>query len=127
MPEAAHPAVQLQRIQFTGGLLYDENGTLYRNVNAEAPTYVGTPSQDIDAEWEALIHDRYTPLTSSEAFSIGLESFSLPSKQSYWAGVDVFHSLHCINYVRMVLDLDYYGDRLDPLPIRRLHVGQITA
>lgn len=55
-PEPAHPAVQLHQIRFTGGLLYDENGTLYRNVNPEEPSYVGSPTEDMDAAWEALIH-----------------------------------------------------------------------
>ena len=61
---------------------------------------------EIDAAWEDLTRDRYFLLSDQEA----LEAYGADPSQ-YWnvhhggyiAGLDVLHSLHCLNHLRMSL------------------------
>jgi hypothetical protein len=103
-------------VKFTGNLYYDANHTLHRSVEPDEPQYVGDPSPEIDKNWENLIHDRYVAFAGSDdspGSSLRDESFQNPHRGGmYRIGVDVFHTLHCINKIRMALDRDHYHDDL---------------
>jgi hypothetical protein len=51
----AKNSIAMEEVSFTGGLLYDQNGTLYREFDANRPQYVGLPGPHIDTAWKNLI------------------------------------------------------------------------
>ena len=83
--------------------------------------YVGN-TPEIDAEWEELSKDRYFLLTDAEA----REAYG-NSPLKYWnvhhggyvAGLDVMHTLHCLNHLRMSLYPETYPQ--DPEYVSRSH------
>ena len=72
--------------------------------------YVGsTPA--VDAAWDELTEDRYFLLTNDEARrAYGQDHLGQPPAE-YWnvhhggyvAGLDVLHTLHCLNHLRKTL------------------------
>ena len=58
--EPLRSALELERVTFTGGLDFDENGTLYRTIEPGSPQYVGKPNPEIDANWESLLEGMST-------------------------------------------------------------------
>ncbi|KAH8805165.1 hypothetical protein F5884DRAFT_859778 [Xylogone sp. PMI_703] len=117
-------AIHIKEVQFTGGLRYDPNGTLYATSNPEEPVYVGPPSKELDDAWEDLVHgmdkvkqpeqparqNRYLAITPEQAAEVGGNLHFMKDVGYYSAGVDVLHSLHCLNMLRMSLDLDHYKE-----------------
>jgi hypothetical protein len=55
MTEPAKSTIEPVQISFTGGLHYDEQGHLFREVIGNEPQYVGPPSPEIDAAWDDLL------------------------------------------------------------------------
>lgn len=53
----------MKKVQFTGGLKFDENGTTYRAVDPTVTQYVGEPSELLDRAWTSLLlgEKRSTP------------------------------------------------------------------
>ena len=53
----------MHRVHFTGGLHWDENGTLIRNPipDGKGPEWVGPPSPEMDALWDQVTDSK--PLT----------------------------------------------------------------
>jgi len=51
---AARPAIRTVQRKFTTGIESYLNGSLYRSFDPEELSYVGPPSAEIDANWEAL-------------------------------------------------------------------------
>ena len=51
----AMPRIMMETVKFSGGLRYDKNGKLYRNVDNSQVEYVGRPSRDMDRVWDDLI------------------------------------------------------------------------
>jgi hypothetical protein len=47
--------LEVQKVKFSGGLSFDENGTLYRNFDPNAVQYVGEPNKAIDHAWAELL------------------------------------------------------------------------
>jgi hypothetical protein len=99
----------LRKQPFYGSLDFKEHRG-FIPVGSPSLKYVG-PGSAVDAAWEELTKDRYFLLTDDEA----IEAYgSDPSK--YWnvhhggyiAGLDVLHSLHCVNHLRMWLYPDVY-------------------
>ncbi|KAK5164860.1 uncharacterized protein LTR77_009524 [Saxophila tyrrhenica] len=106
---AARSAISTSIQQFTGSL--DFNGH-HGFVPPDSPSlaYMGS-GPSIDAAWDTLTADRYFLLTDDEA----REAYGADPAQ-YWnvhhggyvAGLDVLHSLHCVNHLRMSLYPDVY-------------------
>jgi hypothetical protein len=46
-------------MSFTGGLHFDQNGDVYREVIEDEPQYVGYPSPEIEAAWDSLLKGMY--------------------------------------------------------------------
>jgi len=103
--------LQLQQVRFTGGIKFDENGTLFRSIDPTTPQYVGPPNSHIDEAWDTMLEVRYFAVTPDEAAKIGNGIYNHP-QDGYITGVDVLHSLHCLNALRKALDADYYGAEL---------------
>ena len=112
--------------------------------------YAGLPSPKIDKNWNELIGDwysqsysfhcrsngpigRYFRLEDSEVSLLNQDT-ELPAltkmhsneritKEGFYGGPDVLHSLHCLNAIRKHLDTDYYADSMAlPPEYRRIHI-----
>lgn len=59
LPVLSRAVVELEEVAFTGGLLYHDNGTLYREIDETKPQYVGRPGPHIDKAWEDLMSGAY--------------------------------------------------------------------
>lgn len=107
---AAHAAITLQQTPFTGSLDFAGHHG-FVPPNSPSLAYMGSGSA-IDAAWETLTADRYFLLTDAEA----LEAYGTAHMPKYWnvhhggyvAGLDVLHSLHCLNHLRMSLYPEVY-------------------
>jgi hypothetical protein len=47
--------LKLEKVRFTHSLHADDNGTIYGKFHDDDLHYVGTPSPEIDANWEYLV------------------------------------------------------------------------
>lgn len=121
---ASRQAISIKKIKFTGGLYFDYNGTLHASSNPEEPIYVGPPSKEIDDAWETLIHDRYVAVTPEQAREVGGNIYFMPENGIYRAGMDVLHTLHCLNLLRMTQDFEHYLEKgdIEKGPNRRMHI-----
>ncbi|KAL2206758.1 hypothetical protein CC79DRAFT_907076 [Sarocladium strictum] len=71
--------------------------------------YMGKPSPQLDAAWESE-YDLISRIPKWQADQIETPSDELPNDPGYHAVMlDIFHSLHCLNEVRMTLNPEYYG------------------
>jgi hypothetical protein len=96
-------------VKFTGGIKFDDNGTMFRD-NGPGLRYVGRPGPEIDANWKALVGTRYLAFTEDQKSSFKVDLTQDEGDGLYRAGPDVFHSLHCVNKLRMTVDAYLYKD-----------------
>ncbi|CAI7582533.1 unnamed protein product [Penicillium palitans] len=66
-------AIQVSQIKFTGGIKFDDNGSMYRDATAPGPSYVGPPSPQLDAAWDQMIGTRYLAFTEKQKGSFHVE------------------------------------------------------
>ena len=101
----ARKAIRVQTEQFHSELDFkDRHGFI--PPNSPNLKYIGT-GPDVDFEWEEISKNRYFLLTDSEA----AEAYGPGDVAQYWnvhhggyvAGLDVLHTLHCLNHLRMSL------------------------
>lgn len=112
------------------------NGTLQAATDPSQSVFVGPPSPEIDQAWEDLIGDRYFKLLDSEVQFLDQDT-ELPlveqlpvwkdavNEAGSYGGIDMMHSLHCVNSLRKALSPDYYaGTEMLLLPgeTMRLHL-----
>ncbi|GAB1316887.1 hypothetical protein MFIFM68171_07097 [Madurella fahalii] len=109
--------IPLERVRFRGTPHFMANGTSWINpVDPKAPypenlECFGTPSQELDDNWDSLIEDRYFLITEEEAeraWGDKRHEYVDPGTGGYIAGLDMFHTLHCVNAVRKALRRDHY-------------------
>ncbi|KAI7535086.1 NAD(P)-binding protein [Hortaea werneckii] len=116
-----------------------ENGTLHPVVDPSSPTYAGPPSPQIDQAWNQLIEPRYFKLTEAEvAHLTSNDNQDLPAPEplpqwpgavpetGVYGGIDMLHSLHCVDSLRKALTPAYYAaDEMFLLPgeTRWLHLA----
>ncbi|KAJ7485550.1 hypothetical protein FB451DRAFT_1392289 [Mycena latifolia] len=68
-------------------------------------------SPALDEMWSDLYNFGISRITKEEARKLPNKTHAIPGDEGhYMAGLDVFHSLHCLNNIRMALDPDYYPD-----------------
>ncbi|KAH8647913.1 hypothetical protein BX600DRAFT_443251 [Xylariales sp. PMI_506] len=77
--ELAKSSIRVHGVRFTGGLKYDDNGTLYRNHPPDQKQYVGQPSSELDSAWEEIIGDRYVAFTEKQRMTIPLAMHKFPN------------------------------------------------
>jgi hypothetical protein len=54
---SVQPAIEVEKVRFSGTLEFDNNSTLISTYwNPSAPKYTGEPSEELDDLWNALIH-----------------------------------------------------------------------
>lgn len=107
--KAMHSAISYEKRSFTNALLWNATSeTFYLNATDDEPAFVGAPSDVIDAAWEMLLYNEWTPLTTEEATPYTPELRRWFDGQ-YRFEPDVMHSLHCLNEIRKRVDIDYYS------------------
>ncbi|KAE9376628.1 hypothetical protein N431DRAFT_400882 [Stipitochalara longipes BDJ] len=111
--------IPLEQVRFSGSPQIDLEGHMHHkpwDKNTPWPEnvpYFGDPSPEIDENWKKLIGMRYFSISEEEAKSIWPDNYKDYVDQlegGYTAGLDVFHTLHCVNAVRMELHKDYYNE-----------------
>lgn len=121
---STHPLPYRTRdISFDDLLRYNATSReVYREMDPSLPRYFGKPDPAIDAAWAHLLQYEYPAVRPKEIIlnpSLSFEEIDRhPVTGKYYIALDVFHSLHCLNAVRMELDKDYYGSH-DPGHIER--------
>ncbi|KAH8820166.1 hypothetical protein F5884DRAFT_849441 [Xylogone sp. PMI_703] len=114
--------VPLREVRFTGSPRFFDNGTSWRpKVDPNTPwpdneTYFGPPSDEIDANWKRLLMPSGMSISEDEAKSMWGDSY-----MEYWnedppgftAVLDVFHTLHCLDFVRKA----FYQERYPFTPV----------
>ena len=118
----ARQSVRVQKHHFTGSLDFKGHHGFVPH-HSPSLRYIGH-SPIIDAAWEELTADRYFLLEDNEA----REAYGSPPHK-YWndhhggyvAGLDVLHTLHCLNHLRMSLYPEVYPQ--DPVdgPMHKAH------
>lgn len=112
---ASHDArahIRYEQHTFTGALKYNStNENLYRS-SSEEPQYVGNPrtTPGLDRAWKTLTGGSKFPLSNEETASFVQQNTTKKSTGTVYAELDVFHSLNCLNAVRLALDDDFYRE-----------------
>ncbi|CAG8951652.1 hypothetical protein HYFRA_00005452 [Hymenoscyphus fraxineus] len=104
----AREAIGLKKVKFYGGIFFDDNEEKYATKNPDEPVYVGPPTQEMDDAWYALSHNDSLAVTPEEAREVSDRSVFDKYRGHYTVGLDVLHSLHCLNAIRMSQDIDHY-------------------
>lgn len=103
--------------RFSGSPEFDGNGTMVMpEVDQlarwpENHQFAGAPSAEIDENWLGLLENRYFSVSEEEAIAAwGERRYEYVDQDhgGYTAGLDVFHTLHCLNEVRMALFPAHY-------------------
>jgi len=106
----------VKEVTFTGGLKIKPDVGLYREIDPHLPIYVGSPTPEIDAAWAAITDPMNLFLTLDEASIMGEDGMiKEPASGLYMAMPQVLHDLHCVNYLRKALSLEYYPEMNDSI------------
>ncbi|KAJ7641088.1 hypothetical protein FB45DRAFT_1053696 [Roridomyces roridus] len=66
-------------------------------------------SPHLDKMWSDLYNFGVSRITKDEASMLPNKTEEIPGDEGHYiAALDVFHTLHCLNKIRMALDPDYY-------------------
>ncbi|KAJ5766228.1 uncharacterized protein N7511_003844 [Penicillium nucicola] len=109
----SHPYISYEERVYTGRFWYNETiGQIYRDIDPSEPQYFGLPSPEMDAAWDDLLRGEFVDMTEAEAEPYDQDLNTDPKYHNYHFEPDMFHSLHCLNAVRMKLDSDYYSQHM---------------
>ncbi|KAK0610740.1 hypothetical protein B0T14DRAFT_412240, partial [Immersiella caudata] len=104
----AEDLIEYHLIKFDKG--YGQNTTDGRRI-----VYGGPANEEIDIAWEDLDFGTYIRITELEARRLEGPTAPVHHGGGYIISLDVYHQLHCLNYLRMALQPDYYKFRQLPL------------
>ncbi|KAI6088720.1 hypothetical protein F4821DRAFT_257559 [Hypoxylon rubiginosum] len=104
----AREAIRTKKVKFYGGIFFDDNEERYITTNPDEPAYVGPPTEEIDDAWYALIHNDSIAVTPEEAKEVSDRTAYDKFRGHYTVGLSVLHSLHCLNALRITLDIEHY-------------------
>ncbi|CAN8099688.1 unnamed protein product [Discula destructiva] len=108
--------IPLEIRRFGGSPLCDENGTVYAPpVDGSWPESsdddFASRTMEADSNWSELLENRYFSVSEEEATDAWGEmrhEYVDLEEGGYTAALDVFHTLHCLNEIRMALQPDKY-------------------
>ncbi|KAI0905868.1 hypothetical protein F4823DRAFT_609400 [Ustulina deusta] len=103
-------ASSVQRI-FTGSPRFDKERGEYIPPDSPSLEYIGS-SPEVDKAWAELVKNRYFLLTDEEAretLGNNYTEFWDDLRGGYLGGLDMFHTLHCLDHIRMSLYPDKHG------------------
>lgn len=105
----ARSAIEYEEQEYTGALVYDpETHTAGRKHDADVE-YFGPPTPLLDENWHQLLHGEIPTMTDEEAEPYLPELLRIPKTQSYHFEPDMFHTLHCLNAVRLEVSKSLYN------------------
>ncbi|CAK4034791.1 Hypothetical predicted protein [Lecanosticta acicola] len=105
----AHKAIEYESRTFTGALVYDpEKKVAFRKPDGERE-YFGPPSKEIDDAWHELLHGEFPVMTDEEAAPFRPDLTTIPSTGRYHFEPDMFHTLHCVNALRLEVSKSLYN------------------
>ncbi|KAL6706994.1 hypothetical protein ACN47E_004944 [Coniothyrium glycines] len=112
--EDARGVIELEERNFTGWISYNATEKdVYRVWDPNEPQYFGSPSEQMDAAWDELLYGQYVAMTEEEASRYpGIVTSGTTG--NYHMQPDVYHSLHCLNSIRMELEPEYYAKHPRP-------------
>ncbi|KAH7336737.1 hypothetical protein BKA65DRAFT_402190 [Rhexocercosporidium sp. MPI-PUGE-AT-0058] len=114
------PEIEIVQRTYGGEIQVDEDGNYF--TDGRGDLYGGAPSPAVDDAWHSLLEGLNIGFTSSEV-DLGNSTFKWPGSGDYFSGLEVFHSLHCLNRVREALYPEYYDNPEHPNnPSRRDHL-----
>ncbi|MCJ1312070.1 hypothetical protein MMC25_005744 [Agyrium rufum] len=75
-----------------------------------------------DEAWDILLEDQNIIVQEEDLIKVNRTSLKMYDGSGYLAALDVYHELHCLNYIRKYIHRDYYAN--DELPETQIvHVG----
>ncbi|KAF2481517.1 hypothetical protein BDY17DRAFT_301470 [Neohortaea acidophila] len=111
----AKDTARVKNVRFTESSTFNFTAVPPRQFREDVRIYVGEPSPALDRNWDDLLDNQYFYITEQEARSTWGEDY-----QKYWrdeatghyrVGIDVLHTLHCLNIIRKEVYSDYYRAR----------------
>ncbi|KAJ6555094.1 hypothetical protein DFH09DRAFT_1165509 [Mycena vulgaris] len=102
-----------QRVLYSPALAAVENEVKVYNVGftGDLSPFQIPSSPGLDQMWSDLYNFGISRITKEEAARLPNKTHAIPGDDGHYiAELDVFHTLHCLNKVRMALDPDYYPD-----------------
>ncbi|KAK0755810.1 hypothetical protein N5P37_011684, partial [Trichoderma harzianum] len=111
---AARESIEYHHVRFHGNAEYDENGQSFIP-NPSPIDYIGPPSPAVDDAWRNLTGERDFMITKDEARALWPDEYEIHwhhRKGGYTVGLDVFHTLHCLDNLRKYYYPEYYS--IDP-------------
>ncbi|MCJ1360351.1 MAG: hypothetical protein MMC33_010356 [Icmadophila ericetorum] len=108
---AIRSEISIQTVRFDGSPSFTEDGEEFVPDHPGKLRYVGEPSSEVDDAWNELTKERYFLLSEEEAHNAWgseYEEFWNEYWGGYLAGLDVFHTLHCLDHLRQAFYPDYY-------------------
>ncbi|KDN71904.1 hypothetical protein CSUB01_12179 [Colletotrichum sublineola] len=120
--EGIKSQIRLKHYDFAGGVQLDDSGKFF--TDNDGHEYIAAPSPQVDDAWERLLIGLNIDLKEPGA-SVSEKTFQWPESGLYFTGLEVFHSLHCLNRLRQALYPDYYYDVFNNPddPSREDHIG----
>ena len=80
---------------------------------SDSERFIGS-TPEVDAEWNQLVKDRYFLLSdeeAKEAYGHNIAPYWNGFHGGYVAGLDVLHTLHCLNRLRLMIYPQVYGEK----------------
>ncbi|KAI1169579.1 hypothetical protein F4777DRAFT_203283 [Nemania sp. FL0916] len=114
--------IELVEKVYTGGVTLDHTGSFIKDEGGHE--FVGPPSKKVDAAWERLLSGLNLDISQDEA-DLSASTFRWPESGLYFTGLEVYHSLHCLNRLRQALYPEHYSYVFDDPndPSRMDHIG----
>ncbi|KAK3312967.1 hypothetical protein B0H66DRAFT_644099 [Apodospora peruviana] len=116
--------IRLTEYTFSGGVDLDQDGRFF--VSQEGHQYVGDPTltPGIDDAWDHLQAGLNIDLDGDDDANLTGTTYQWPDTGRYFTGLEVFHSLHCLNRLRQALYPNFYQVFSNPDdPSRHDHIG----
>jgi len=101
---AIKDVIELVQYDFGGGVELDHHGGFLTDTRGHQ--YVGYPTPEIDQAWASLLLGLNLDLDDDEGMDTN--SFQWPEDAAYFSGLEVFHSLHCLNRLRQAFYPNVY-------------------
>ncbi|TDZ58430.1 Cyclochlorotine biosynthesis protein O [Colletotrichum trifolii] len=123
--DAVRPQIRLSRHGFSGGLGLDGNGSFFADDDDDdGRRYTAAPSPEVDRAWYELLTGLNIDL-EDPGEHLRRTTFRWPESRLYLTGLEVFHSLHCLDRLRQALYPEYYRHVFSNPnnPSREDHIG----
>ncbi|KAI0112531.1 hypothetical protein GGR51DRAFT_507383 [Nemania sp. FL0031] len=103
--DAIKNEIELVQYEFGGGVEVDEEGNFATDLRGQ--NYVGHPSKEVDDAWRFIEEGLNVDLHGADGEMAN--TFQWPDNGAYFTGLEVFHSLHCLNRLRQALYPEVYS------------------